>query len=208
MTLEGFRLWATSDDFPEHLRAAYLDNEIFLDMSNEELETHNKAKTEIARVLAGLVKESELGEFYSDGVLISHEEAEVSNNPDASFFTWESFREGRVRLVPRENEEGQYMEIEGTPDWVLEVVSFSSVQKDTVQLRRAYHRAGIPEYWLVDARGADIDFQILQRRKTGYAATPVKEGWPRSRIFGRSFRLTRKRDPLDFWQYALEVKGA
>jgi Uma2 family endonuclease len=37
------------------------------------------------------------------------------------------------------------MELEGTPDWVLEVVSQSSVAKDTKWLRESYHKAGIPE---------------------------------------------------------------
>src|SRR5256885_8764701 len=48
-------------------------------------------------------------------------------------------------------EEG-YLELEGTPDMVLEVVSESSVQKDTKRLRQLYWQAGIREYWLVDAR--------------------------------------------------------
>ena len=32
----------------------------------------------------------------------------------------------------------------------LEVVSSSSVRKDTVDLRDRYYKAGILEYWLVD----------------------------------------------------------
>ena len=44
----------------------------------------------------------------------------------------------------------------------LEVVSESSVHKDTVQLRELYWRAGIAEYWLVDARPASPRFDILR----------------------------------------------
>ena len=83
--------------------------------------------------------------------------------------------------MPKEGKEGKYREIEGTPDWVLEVISESSVRKDTEQLRTAYHRAGISEYWLIDALGEEIIFQILNHRKNGYAATPIREGWLRSR---------------------------
>jgi Uma2 family endonuclease len=206
LTLAGFRAWATSDDFPEHIRVAFLDEEIHIDMSNEELETHNKVKMEIARVLLNWNREARRGTFGGDGVLISNAAAGVSNNPDAFFFTHDSLQAGRVRLVPRVGEQGQYIEIEGTPDWVLEVVSDSSVQKDTTRLREAYHRAGIAEYWLIDARGDDIRFQILHRRKTGYAAAPVRDGWQRSRVFGRSFRLDRQRDALGLWEYTLHVQ--
>lgn len=38
----GFRAWATSDDFPEGIRAAYVQGEIFIEMSPESLESHNK----------------------------------------------------------------------------------------------------------------------------------------------------------------------
>lgn len=206
MTLAGFRDWATSDDFPEHIRAAFINEEIYLDMSKEELETHNKVKMEIARVLLNWNQEQQRGTFGGDGMLISNEAAGVSNNPDALFFTHASLQAGRVRLLPREGEQGQYLEIVGTPDWVLEVVSNSSVHKDTVQLRQAYHRAGISEYWLIDARGDDINYQILHRRKNGYAAVPQRGGWQRSRVFGQSFRLERRRGVAGLWEYTLHVQ--
>ena len=189
MTLAGFRTWATSDQFPEGIRAAFIGQEIFIEMSNEEPQTHVAVKDEISRVLKNLNREHKLGKFYGDGVLVSNEEASVSNNPDASFFTLESFRSGRVRLVPKPDKEDRYREVEGTPDWVLEVISDSSVEKDTEKLRQAYHRAGIGEYWLIDARGDAIDFQILYHSKDGYEAAPQRGNWQESRVFGRSFRL-------------------
>ena len=206
LTLAGFRNWATSEEFPEHIRVAFLDEEIYLDMSNEELETHNKVKMEIGRLLLNWNRETQSGTFCGDGVLLTHEAASVSNNPDAFFFSHDTLQAGRVRLIPRKNEQGQYIEIEGTPDWVLEVVSAGSVQKDTVRLREAYHRAGIAEYWLIDARGEEIHFQILHHRKNGYAAAPLREGWQRSRVFGRSFRLERRHDALGLWEYTLYVR--
>lgn len=207
LTLSGFRAWATSDEFPQHIRAAFIGGEIFIEMSNEDLDTHFAVKTEISRVLSNLIRDLKLGKFYGDGALVSNEDASVSNNPDASFFTIESFQSGRVRLVPKAGEETRYKEIEGTPDWVLEVVSDSSVQKDTAKLREAYHQAGVSEYWLVDARGEDIHFHILNHRKPGYAAAPLRDGWQRSRIFGRFFRLDRQRDAFGLWEYTLHVRS-
>jgi Uma2 family endonuclease len=207
-TLDGFRTWATSGMVPEHLRVTYVCGEIYLDMSNEELETHALVKAEIARGLMNLNRDLNGGKFYPDGVLVSNEAAGVSNNPDGTFISWKALDAGRVRLVPREGAQGQFIEIEGTPDLVVEVVSNSSERKDTEQLRKAYHRAGIREYWLVDARGASVDFQMLHWRKTGYVAAPPRADWRRSRVFDRGFRLVRRRDRLGLWEYTLEVRAA
>jgi hypothetical protein len=46
-TLEGFRVWATADDFPERVRVTFLDGEVHLDMSNEEINTHVALKTRL-----------------------------------------------------------------------------------------------------------------------------------------------------------------
>jgi Uma2 family endonuclease len=98
------------------------------------------------------------------------------------------------------------MEIEGSPDAVVEIVSNSSVVKDLRDLRDAYHRARIREYWLIDARGEEIEFEILLWRKSGYAQSAIHDGWRQSRVFGRRFRLTRKQDRVGVWKYKLESK--
>jgi len=81
---------------------------------------------------------------------------------------------------------------EGSADMALEMVSASSAQKDTVDLRIAYWEAGITEYWLVDAREEEIRFDILKHGPRGYTATRRQAGgWLRSAVFGRSFMLTQ-----------------
>jgi Uma2 family endonuclease len=90
---------------------------------------------------------------------------------------------------------------------VLEVVSTTSERKDTMTLRDLYWRAGIPEYWLVDARGEEPAFAILRHGARGYAATrPQAGGWLRSRVFGRSFRFSQRPGPLGHPQYSVEVR--
>jgi Uma2 family endonuclease len=108
--------------------------------------------------------------------------------------------------VPKKGAEHKHRELEGSPDWVLEIVSDTSVKKDLVQLREAYHRAGIPEYWLVDARGDEIRLQILLRRKNGYVAAVNREGWQRSKVFSRSFRLEGVLNDYGLWEYTLHVR--
>jgi Uma2 family endonuclease len=205
-TLGGFRAWAASDDFPMRGRISFIDQDIIIDMSPEEFQTHNKVKAIISAELLLLVRRRELGEIFFDRMLLTNEAAGISTEPDAMFVSRETFIAQNARLVPREQHPGEYLELVGTPDWVLEVVSRSSVVKDTRQLRQAYHQAGIPEYWLVDALGKQISFQILQRRRSGYVAVSSRAGWRRSAVFGCEFQLTRKRDSAGIWQYDLAIR--
>jgi Uma2 family endonuclease len=206
MSLEGFRRWAKSADFPQRGRISYIAGELFIDMSPEELETHNKIKTRTGAVLLDVAEEDDLGEFYGDRTLVTNPEADLSTEPDGTFVSWESLESGRVRLVPREGTSGQYTEIAGSPDMALEVVSISSVHKDAVELMESYYRAGVQEYWLIDARGEEVSFQIFVRGPSGFVVVPRRGGWVRSRVFRRSFRLLRRRGRLNLWRYALEVK--
>ncbi|GEM_PF-601691 len=203
-TLAGFREWVLSDEFPEKLPVTFIRGEVYLDMSKEAIRTHAAVKTPVAGTLFNLNQEIDFGDFYINGVLVTNVPAQVSNNPDMVAVFWESLEAGRVRYVTKKVHE---MEIEGSPDWILEIVSTSSVVKDLQQLRQAYHEAGIREYWLIDARGDEIMFQILHWRKTGYAASPSDDGWLRSRVFGREFRLIRKRDRRGAWKYELQVRA-
>jgi Uma2 family endonuclease len=206
-TLTGFRAWATSDEFPERGRIDFIDGEIYIDMSPEEIEAHNKVKTEVTCTVGGLIKKNDLGEFYSDRTLISNEEAEVSSEPDAAFASWETLESGRVQFVPKANDDERVVELLGSVDWVLEIISDSSVRKDRVRLRNAYHRAGVREYWLIDARAEAIEFQVLHLEPDGYVAAPILgAGWQASRVFGRLFRLQRRRGRLNRWQYTLQTK--
>ena len=203
-TLAGFREWVLSDEFPEKLPVAFIRGEVYLDMSKEAIRTHAAVKTPVAVTLGNLNQEIDFGDLYINGVLVTNVSAQVSNNPDMVAVFWESLEAGRVRYVTKKVHE---MEIEGSPDWALEIVSDSSVVKDLQQLRQVYHEAGIREYWLIDARGDEIMFQILHWRKSGYFAAPHKDGWLRSRVFGREFRLNRKPDRRGAWKYELQVRA-
>ena len=203
LTLPGFRQWVLSDAFPEKLKATYCQGELYLDTSKEEIRTHAAVKTAVAGTMFVLNQQTDFGDLYINGVLVTNEEADVSNNPDLVAVFWESLEKGRVRYLLRKNRE---MEIQGSPDWLTEIVSDSSVFKDLQLLRAAYHRAGVREYWIIDARGDEIVFQILHWRKNGYAAASPRDGWVQSRVFGRSFRLTRQKDRRGGWRYSLAVR--
>jgi len=202
-TLAGFRKWALSDDGPEKLPVMFLGGEVYIEMSKEEIRTHSAVKSEVSVVLGILNREVDFGNLYLNGVLVTNVEADVSNNPDMVAIFWESLEKKLVRYVTKGNFD---VEIVGSPDWALEIVSRSSVTKDKRQLRKAYHQAGIREYWIIDARRDELSFVVLYWRKSGYVAAPQHDGWVHSRVFQREFRLTRKVDRRGAWKYTLDVK--
>jgi Uma2 family endonuclease len=202
--LESFRRWAHSDAFPARGQFAFLRGVLWVDLTMEKFLTHNQVKLAFTLAIGLLLQRWSLGRFVPDRMLWTHVEADVSTEPDGLFFAWAALASGRLRWI--EAVEGDYIELQGTPDLVLEIVSASSVNKDTVVLRDLYWRAGVPEYWLVDARGETATFEILQRTPTGYAAVEAKEGWVASAIFGHQFQLTRQTDPLGHPQFVVATR--
>ncbi|HTU91995.1 MAG TPA: Uma2 family endonuclease [Gemmataceae bacterium] len=204
--LESFRRWSQSRDYPERGWMSFLNGEIWVDMSMEQLSTDNQVKTQFAVVLWSLAEREELGYYFSDGVLLSNKEANLSTEPDGTFCSFAAIEDKRVSLV--EGKRKGHVEIEGAPDMVLEVVSRYSVRKDTKILRNLYWRAGIPEYWLVDARKKPLHFDILRWAERGYSATRRRQGWLKSKALGRSFLLETKPDRLGHPQFFLRMESA
>ena len=202
--LESFRRWADADDFPENGRVWFLEGGVWLDMSKEQVFSHVLVKTEIASTLRSLVKAGQMGMYLVDGALLSNVAANISGKPDGMFLSTGTLQSKRARLV--EGMEEGFLEVEGSPDMVLEVISPTSVRKDKVTLRQAYWEAGIREYWLVDARQGPPVFDILRSTARGYAATRKQQGWLKSAVFGKAFRLVARTTPLGHPDYSLEVR--
>ena len=203
-TLAGFREWIRTADLPPCCRVSYLGGEVYIEMSPERIGSHSAVKVEVMAVLYRLVQSADLGLFLPDGTLVSNRAADVANEPDALFIAKATLATGRVRLVPAADGR-DFVEVEGAPDMVLEVINPSSVGKDTVHLRERYHAAGILEYWLIDARGEDLRFDLFRYTSEGYEPAPAEDGWLRSDAFARRFRLDRERNWFDSWTYTLHV---
>ena len=203
-SLEAFRRWTDEPEFPQIGRIWWLRGQVWVDMSKEQIFTHTLVKTELTIVLGSMVKVGQLGIFLTDGLLLSNFAADISGNPDGTFLSNETLQSDRVRLI--EGKRGGYTELQGSPDMVLEVLSDSSVQKDTQQLRQGYWEAGVREYWLVDARAEPLQFDILRYTARGFVSTRKQQGWTRSAVFGKSFRLLQHTSPLGHPQYSLETR--
>jgi Uma2 family endonuclease len=197
----SYRRWATSDDFPNTGWISYLDGLIWVDLNMERV-IHNQIKTQIGAVLALLIESLALGYYFGDRMLITNRGARLSTEPDGMFVSYESIQRGRVLIKKGEDT----VELEGSPDMTLEVVSASSEEKDTEILPQLYRRANVREYWIVDPRGDEISFNILRQAPKGYVPSPKRNGWVKSELFGKSFRLTQSAGPHGLSKFRLEVR--
>ena len=200
----GYRAWVTSDAYPERVRTTFVRGEVLVEMSPESIEAHDRVKMAVTLGLGAFVRTHDLGEVYPDGALVTNEEAGLSCEPDSTFVSWAAFDEGRVRLVPRKGDVGDYIEILGSPDAVVEIVSDSSVKKDTRLLREAYCQAGVREYWLIDVRGNEIEFEILSKVGDLFASSGDPSAPQASGVLGGRWSLTRARNRAGRFIYTLE----
>jgi len=207
-SLDEFRAWVVSERFPRRGRIDYLGGCIEVDMSPADLFCHGVLKTEIVGVLGRIAKQARSGYLFSDRARVSCPEADLSVEPDVVFVSAEALASGRVRLVPKAGGgPDRFIELEGAPDLIVEIVSDSSVTKDTHRLPAAYARAGVREFWRIDARGPRLSFEIARLGAAGYEAAPRdSEGFHVSDVFAVSFRLVRNRDEHGRWTFDLDVR--
>lgn len=202
--INSFRRWLDLESVPEKRKIWWLQGEVWIDMNKEQLYSHNRLRTTVTSKLFTFTEKEDLGVFFSDGVLLSNIGADISGNPDGVYVSHEAFRTKRVTQI--EGKQRGYVELVGVADMVLEILSDSSVIKDTERLFAAYALAGIREYWLIDARGEHLRFDINRLTVKGYVAGRKQDGWIKSSVFARSFRLTESHDLSGNPKYRLEMR--
>ena len=80
--LNSFRRWAVSDDYPKHGLVAYFQGDIWVDMSMEELLTHNRVKVAFTIAVGGLLQQDDFGSFVADRMRWTHVDVGLSTEPD------------------------------------------------------------------------------------------------------------------------------
>lgn len=202
-SLEAFRRWARSPAFPEAGRIDWVESCIEVDMSPEDIFTHGTLKSAIVARLWSLAATRGMHLFTGE-TRVSSAVADLSVEPDVVVLSEAALATGRVRLVPAAGgRPDRFVELEGGPDLVVEIVSDASVKKDTERLPPAYHAAGVREFWLVDARGPDVSLTIHRWEPAGWAADMGEGGMCRSAVFACGFTLTRSRNPQGRFVYDL-----
>ena len=202
-TLTAFRRWALSNDFPTTGRIDWVASHIEVDMSPEDIFTHGTLKTALVARLWPLATARDIHLFTGE-TRVSSEAGDLSVEPDVVAVSDAAIEEGRVRLVPAAGgRPDRFVELEGGPELIVVIVSDSSVRKDTQRLPAAYHAAGVREFWLIDARRADVQFTIHRWDPSGYVADVAADGTQRSTVFGCTFSLVRSRNASGRFVYDL-----
>ena len=195
-SLDAFCGWATSPAAEALLavRAAWIDGRMEVELGGSDPVTHGTPKAEIAAAIVRRLDELEIGRAFTGGALFAVGPADLAVAPDVCVLAAESVREGRVRI--RASRSGGIAMFEGPPDLAVEIVSPSDPAKDTVRLFDAYYRAGVEEYWVVDAIGALRSYDLHPRggpvragrrgrRLPTFAAAVRVISTPRGRFAGR-----------------------
>lgn len=206
--LAEFRRWALSESFPETGRIDFIAGRIEVDMSPEDLFTHGTLKSKVAGVIEQRIASLDIGHTFIDSTRISSIAGDLSCEPDVVVICYESIDNGQVSFVSKASgAEGRYVEVEGAPDLIVEIVSDSSVTKDTRRLPEAYHRAGVKEFWLIDARKEELVFQVHRNEASGFANVQQdNEGFQQSAVLQCPVRIDRERHQRGHWVYRLRMK--
>lgn len=205
-TLPAFLNWIDTADLPEKLPVRFHKGEVWVDLM-EEMFSHSRIKSALGIALGALIENDDLGMYVPDGMLLANEDAELATEPDAMFLSNASLRAGRVRFAAGKKRGAVATRVVGTPDVVVEIVSPRSEDVDTAWLMSASHNAGIPEYWVIDARDEnDIRFDILRRGAKEYTPGRKSGGWVRSPVLGKSFRLVQAKGKSGHPRFTFEVR--
>jgi Uma2 family endonuclease len=94
--------------------------------------------------------------------------------PDVSFISRARFEAGPAPV------HGQFLRI--VPDFVVEILSPSSVSRDRVEKAEIYAQNGVDEYWIVDSKRREITLLFREGSVFG-APQVVRDGAIPSRVF-------------------------
>ncbi len=82
------------------------------------------------------------------------------------------------------------------------------MRKDKKLLFDGYFRAGMGEYWLINALDEKLDFQVFTPSARGFVPVAPQAGWLESPTFQCAFQPTRQKGDDGFWQYTLGIQKA
>lgn len=200
-SLNEFREWALSAEFPESGRIDYIKGRIEVDMAADPIFSHGTLKTRLVARLHQFATELP-GYILANSIRISSLHGDFSAEPDIVVVSPRRLKSGEVQLIPGKTVD-DFVEVEGGPDLVVEVLSDSSVEKDRQRLFEAYSAGGVEEYWIVDGR-SELMLEIYHRSESGFELAVTDEaGNVFSQVLQASFRLTKSQDELGHPTYEL-----
>jgi Uma2 family endonuclease len=156
LTLSG---WSVEEYFqfaPEGRICEYLEGTITV--ASPASTTHQRIVQFLARLLAAYVEEGDLGAVF---------------NGPATIKVSDAYFEPDIFFVRRQNE-SHILEshVDCAPDFVIEVVSESTRNRDLRLKLARYQEAAVAEYWAIDYRRQEVS--VWRREADGYTALKVQ----------------------------------
>ena len=143
-------------DTPGDERYELLDGELILVGSPNM--AHQDVVTNLGTPLSVFVREGDLGKLYFAPTDVILSDSEVVQ-PDLLFISKE-----REHIRTSAN-------IQGAPDFIVEILSPSSAQRDWGRKRDLYARHQVKEYWIVDPANRIVYVMLLRDRVLDLDAT-------------------------------------
>ena len=141
---------------PESRRLEIIDGEL-VEKAAPTAE-HGFVQTKVITSVASRFNRRSGGRFPGGWWIVSEVDVQLDDEgfrPDLC-----GWRRDRVAVLPRDRP------VTLRPDWICEIVSASNASTDRVVKVRAYHRAGVPHYWLIDP--AERTLVVMRRVEGGY----------------------------------------
>jgi Uma2 family endonuclease len=175
--------WEEFLDWCDEGQSEWVDGKGIAYLSNSTL--HGRRVAFLAELLRLYVRVFDLGEVFSDQMLLRLPTRPSGRMPDI-------FVIGRDQL-----DRVQHQWVEGPALLGIEYLSDESVERDLVEKRVEYERAGMREYPVIDARPGHFEFLYLRLDEDGHyqEVAPDEQGRYHSEVLP-GFWL----DPNWFWQ--------
>ncbi len=152
--------WTYTDylTLDDEKRYEIIEGELF--MAPAPLVFHQEISSELFGMIWTFVKKNELGKVLAAPIDVILSDNSITQ-PDIVFVAKDNYQ-----VIAKHG-------LIGPPDFVVEIISPSSIRRDRHQKKMLYEKFGIKEYWIVDPANKSIEqFNIVDGKYelTGFAA--------------------------------------
>ena len=156
MTEEEYVEWCQ-----ERTRAEWVNGEVTI-MSPVSYD-HDRLQTWLLRLIGDYVEEKDLGKVCSTEFWLRLPSATSRRLTDLFFVA--RGREAGFKRVSQKKKSGPATCFDGAADFIVEIVSPDSVERDYEEKFREYQDAGVREYWIVDPLSVKVEAYELVKGK-------------------------------------------
>lgn len=135
-TIVGKRKYTYEDYLktPDDIRYELIEGELI--MTPSPVTRHQRISGRLFALIFTFVRDNNLGEVFAAPYDVVLDEYNVFQ-PDILFIS-----KDRLNIITDKN-------VQGSPDFIIEILSESTVYRDAIQKKRRYARSGVKEYWIV-----------------------------------------------------------